>query len=96
MVNQKLNLEINKLNKEINKIKTRNQRVELDKAWETSWTRKICIAFFTYLTIGIFMNAMTISKPWLNAIVPTLGFVLSTFSLPIIRKYWVKKYTSNK
>ena len=29
------------LNKEIEEIKKRNKRVELDKAWETSWTRKI-------------------------------------------------------
>ena len=30
------------LEKEIIKIKERNNRVELDKKWETSWTRKIC------------------------------------------------------
>ena len=28
------------LEKEIKKIQERNKRVELDKAWETSWTRK--------------------------------------------------------
>ena len=28
---------------EIEKIKLRNKKVELDKAWETSWVRKICI-----------------------------------------------------
>ena len=32
------------LEKEIESIKKRNKRVELDKAWETSWTRKICIS----------------------------------------------------
>ena len=31
------------LENEIIKIKERNKRVELDKAWETSWTRRICI-----------------------------------------------------
>lgn len=31
------------LEKEIIQIKERNKRVELDKKWETSWTRKICI-----------------------------------------------------
>lgn len=35
------------LNKEIEEIKKRNKRVELDKAWETSWTRKICICILT-------------------------------------------------
>ena len=32
------------LEKEIEQIKQRNKKVELDKAWETSWTRKICIS----------------------------------------------------
>ena len=29
------------LEKEIIQIKERNKRVELDKKWETSWTRKL-------------------------------------------------------
>ena len=39
------------LEKEIELIKMRNKRVEADKAWETSWTRKICIAVLTYLVV---------------------------------------------
>ena len=31
------------LQNEIIKIKERNKKVESDKKWETSWTRKICI-----------------------------------------------------
>ena len=27
---------------EIKNIKARNARVELDKKWETSWTRRLC------------------------------------------------------
>ena len=38
------------LEKEIKEIKERNKRVETDKAWETSWTRKICIALLTYFS----------------------------------------------
>lgn len=30
------------IEKEINDIKERNKKVELNKAWETSWTRKLC------------------------------------------------------
>ncbi len=36
-------MELKELEEEVLKIKERNKRVELDKAWETSWTRKICI-----------------------------------------------------
>ena len=41
------------LEKEIIKIKERNKRVELDKKWETSWTRKICICILTYIVVII-------------------------------------------
>ena len=37
------------IEKEINDIKERNKKVELNKAWETSWTRKLCIMFLTYI-----------------------------------------------
>lgn len=59
--------------KRLREIEVRNKRVELDKAWETSWTRKIIL-----------------SSPFVNSIVPTTGFVLSTLSLPFFRKAWVR------
>ena len=42
------------LEKEINIIKERNKRVELDKSWETSWTRRICIMILTYIIVVIY------------------------------------------
>ena len=42
------------LNKEIEEIKKRNKRVELDKSWETSWTRRICIMILTYIIVIIY------------------------------------------
>ena len=39
------------LENEIEKIKERNARVEKDKAWETSWTRRICIMILTYVVV---------------------------------------------
>jgi hypothetical protein len=38
----------------IEEIKKRNERVELDKAWETSWARKFLIAVLTYFVIVLF------------------------------------------
>ena len=35
------------LEKEIKEIKERNKRVELDKRWETSLTRRLCICILT-------------------------------------------------
>lgn len=82
---------INDLEERITKIETRNKTVETDKAWETSYTRKIILIIFTYLSIGFYMNAINVSNPWLNAIIPSLGFLLSTLTLPFFKKLWTKK-----
>ena len=39
------------LEKEIKDIKERNKRVEKDKAWEVSWTKRICIMMLTYIVV---------------------------------------------
>jgi hypothetical protein len=75
----------------IQQIEERNKHVETDKAWETSWTRMLSIAVFTYLTIGIFLRFIEVSRPWVNAIVPMLGFVISTFSMPVLKRWWLNK-----
>ena len=41
-------MNLKELEQEINGIRQRNKRVELDKKWETSVTRKICICILTY------------------------------------------------
>ncbi len=79
------------LEKDIREIKERNKRVELDKAWETSWTRRILLAVFTYFVIVLFFLAASLPRPFLNPIVPTLGFLISTFVLPFAKEIWIKK-----
>jgi len=79
----------------IEQIKERNKRVETDKAWETSKTRKIIIALMTYIVIVIFLWSINMPRPWLNAIVPSVGFILSTMTLPFFKKLWLK-YVYNK
>lgn len=69
-------METEKLEKRISLIEKRNQRVELDKAWETSYVRRLLLIIFTYLSIGLYMWAIKVSKPWLNAVVPSIGFLL--------------------
>lgn len=79
---------LEKLEKEIQKINERNRRVEIDKAWETSWTRRLLLIIFTYTSISLYMHAMSLPNPWVNAIVPSIGFLLSTLTLPAFRKLW--------
>ena len=76
-------------------IEKRNRRVELDKAWETSWTRRVIIAVLTYFTIVLFFYFAHLPKPFINSIVPATGFVLSTLSLPYFKRLWIKKVSKN-
>ena len=79
------------LNLELKSIKERNKRVEADKAWETSVFRRGVIAIITYIVVSLFLWSINISAPMLNSLVPTGGYILSTLSLPILKKWWVKR-----
>ena len=80
------------LKKELEEIKLRNKRVELDKKWETSYTRKICICVLTYIVVLIYSNMVNKSNNiFLSSLVPVIGFFLSTLSLRLVRKIWEKK-----
>lgn len=81
---------IEDLEKEINVIKSRNKKVEADKAWETSWTRKVVVAVLTYLTIALFLFLTGFPNPFVSAIIPSLGFILSTLSLSFFKEVWLK------
>lgn len=83
---------LKKLEERVSKIEERNKKVETDKAWETSYTRKVLLSVFTYVAIGLYLNSINISKPWINAIVPTLGFMISTLTLPFFKKMWLKYF----
>ncbi len=76
--------------KRLEKIEQRNKKVELDKAWEGSYVRRVLIVIFTYLSIGIYMWAIGVENPLLNAVIPSLGFTLSTLTLPYFKNLWIK------
>lgn len=78
----------------IKKIEERNKKVESDKAWETSTTRRVLLTLFTYLTVGFYLQAIQIPQPWLNSIVPAIAFMLSTLTLPLFKKLWFKYFYS--
>jgi hypothetical protein len=83
------------LEKRIEKIEERNRKVELDKSWEVSITRRGILILFTYLAIGFYLSAIEIKDPWLNAIVPAFAFMLSTLTLPFFKKFWSKYIYKN-
>lgn len=70
-------------------IEERNQRVELDKAWETSWFRRILIAVTTYVVVAAFLMRIHPENALIDAVIPCCGYLLSTLSLPPIKKAWI-------
>ncbi len=77
--------------KEINEIKKRNKRVENDKAWETSLTRKLCIMTLTYLVVVAYSTIIKeLDNVFLSSLVPVMGFFLSTLSIKVVRYIWEK------
>ena len=69
------------LEKRIEAIEKRNKKVEKDKAWETSWTRRVCIMILTYIIVLIYSYIIRkVDNVLLSSIVPVIGFTLSTLS----------------
>lgn len=82
--------DLSSLDERISRIEKRNKEVELNKSWETSWTRKILLVIFTYLSIALYLKFIVNIDPWVNAIVPAIGFLLSTLTLPYFKTLWEK------
>jgi hypothetical protein len=74
----------------VQKIEARNKSVETDKAWETSWSRRGLLAIFVYLAIALYLKFIVGINPWINAVVPSIGFILSTLTLPYFKTLWVR------
>jgi hypothetical protein len=87
---------IKDLEQKIHKIEERNLKVESDKRWEVSWTRRFLLTIFTYLAIGIYLQVIEIPDPWLNAIVPAVAFMISTLTMPFFKKLWLHLRKNNE
>lgn len=81
---------MNDLKKRISDIESRNKRVELDKKWETSFTRRVSICILTYIVVLLFSYFINTSNNiFLSSLVPVIGFSLSTLSVSLIRRIWL-------
>ena len=80
------------LEKEISALHERNEKVEHDKAWETSAFRKLVVVILTYVVVLVFFIVAKLPHPFINSFVPSLAFILSQASLPIFRKIWEKLF----
>ena len=71
-------------------IEERNQKVSIDKAWETSWTRRGLVSVLTYVCATVLLLLMGQPLAWLSALVPVAGYLVSTLSLPVLKSAWAK------
>lgn len=78
------------LHERVQAIEQRNARVEREKAWETSVTRTLVIAILTYFVAVLLFWMLGNQQYFLNALVPTVGFILSVQSVPFVKKWWVR------
>ena len=82
---------IKELEKRIIEIEKRNKKVESDKAWETSFLRKILIILFTYVFAVLYLKIADTTNPFFGAVVPCVGFYLSTQSIKFVKIWWINK-----
>jgi len=75
----------------IQKIEERNKRVESDKAWERSPIRIGLILALTYSFAVLYIWLADMTNPFLGAVVPTMGFLLSVQSLKLVKRMWQKR-----
>lgn len=79
------------LEKRVEAIEKRNKKVEGDKAWETSLLRKALILILTYIIAVLYLKIADTTNPYFGAVVPCVGFFLSTLTIDGIKKLWLRK-----
>ena len=85
-------MKLKDLEKELKEVKARNKRVEGDKAWETSFARRVLVTVLTYFVIVLFFYFAELPKPFVNSIVPAVAFLLSTMTLSFFKRIWLERY----
>lgn len=80
----------------IESLEARNKRVEADKTWETSWFRRLSIMSLTYIVVVCYLHFVVHISPWINALVPVIGFFLSTLTLSLLKSRWIERKLPRK
>ena len=81
---------------QIKQILERNKRVEADKAWETSVFRRMTIGVLTYATASILLLMLNAPNPFVNALIPSIAYLLSTVTLPPLKRWWIDRYIASR
>jgi hypothetical protein len=79
------------LEERVAKLEARNRRVEADKAWETSLTRRVSIMILIYLTVVFYLHFVIHINPWVNGLVPVIGYSVSTLTISRLKKHYTDR-----
>lgn len=79
------------LQNDIDALKARNAKVEAEKAWETSSLRIGAIVVITYFVAVLLMVSLETPRPFFAALMPTVGFFLSTQTLPVLQRWYLRR-----
>lgn len=82
---------IDELDRRLKAVEQRNAKVTSDKAWEISVTRRLSIAALTYAVVVIYLVVIRNIQPFINAIVPVMGYLLSTLVLARVKHNWTQR-----
>jgi hypothetical protein len=82
---------LNHLEEELRQIRERNRRVELDKAWEVSTFRVVLLLLMTYVATAVTFWLIATPAPFLNALIPAVAYVLSTRTIPVVKRWWIER-----
>lgn len=79
-----------RLQAEVEALKQRNFEKDRGKEYEGSYTRIFFLMMITYWTLFAYMYIIETNNPFLDAIVPTVGFNISTWKLPFVKEWWIQ------
>ena len=71
------------------RMRDRNQRVEQEKAWETSHTRRRLLSGLTYAVTAFVFWQISVPSPFTQALIPLTGYLISTLTIPWARQLWL-------
>ena len=79
------------LEERVSKLEARNRRVEADKAWETSWARRLSLMLLIYIVVVFYLRFVIHIDPWINGLVPVIGYFVSTFTISFLKQRFVDR-----
>ncbi len=90
-MSESLENRITKIETTLAEIQARNQKVERDKAWETSLARRSLLFLTTYILTALVFYLIGVENFLANALVPSIAYFLSTLAVPRLKRHWLSR-----